>query len=126
MKTRKHFFIAALVLALCLTLSGCGTARRFDGSIVRNDGEFRLDYRYLNQTECAQMTLSAGDTIRVQISHTSGSVTVTIAPSGQPPIYEGNNLTDFSFTVCAAEAGTYDISVTGNRACGSASFTVEP
>ena len=77
----------------------------------------------LNRQEQASLELTAGDAVMVSIAQESGTVDVIVGINEKEPIYEGNGLTNTSFTLNITEAGTYQIIVTGHNACGSVSFT---
>lgn len=66
-----------------------------------------MEYSALRLTETASMECSAGDALRGELAHEKGSVRVVIGQNGTEP-------------------GVYQISVTGDRACGAASFTSVP
>lgn len=67
-----------------------------------------------------------GDVIQVEISHETGTVDIVFGQDGAEPIYEGNGLSNSSFTLNITESGTYQISVTGNHAWGSVAFMKIP
>ena len=112
-----------LLTFLCTMLAGCSMGSTFDGSRVENADRFSLAYTLLDRTESADMELEAGDAIQVELFHEKGNAGIVICREGETPVYEGKGLTELDFTVRVAESGTYRISVTGDRARGSASFT---
>lgn len=116
-----------LCVLLCAVLTGCQSGGHFSGSRVVSADEFRMDYTLLDQQETAVLTLSAGDALRVALTHTRGTVDVTVGITDTDPIeliYEGRGLTDTTFTLNIHQDGEYHIAVTGHKAEGSAVFTV--
>ena len=77
---RALWFMLAAMLFL---LTGCGTGSVFDGSRVSDAFSFRMEYSMLNREESADLTLAEGDRLRVNLSHTEGSVDVIVRPEGQ-------------------------------------------
>lgn len=119
----KHILLVLMTAILCVALAGCHTGSTFNGNKISEADRFQMDYSVLNQQEGASMALTAGDTIMVSIAQESGTADVIVGIDEKEPIYEGNGLTDTSFTLNISEAGTYQITVTGHDACGSVSFT---
>lgn len=111
-----------LVICVCVILTGCGSGSVFDGNKVSYADSFYMDYSILNQQEDTVMELLSGDELQVEIAQTKGSVDVMIGMDGEEPIYEGNGLTEISFTLNIRKTGDYHISVTGNKAKGYVSF----
>lgn len=70
----------------------------------------------------ASVQLESGDILEVVISNESGNVDVSVGIDGAEPVYTGNGLTDFRFSLNILESGIYQITVTGHNACGSVSF----
>ena len=97
------------IAAMLFLLTGCGTGDIFDGSRVSNASEF-------------QMVLQAGEQLRVALSHTEGTVDVTVGMEGQEPIYRGNGQQNADFVLEIPETGNYRISVSGHQAKGKVSF----
>lgn len=122
-RKRKKIRIWMLFPLLCLCLlTGCRKSV-FDGSRVTSDDCFWMEYATLNRQESDSLELCAGDALRVVLSHERGSVRVTVGLADEEPIYEGNGLTDMSFTLQIEKDGDYQIAVTGNDACGRISFS---
>ena len=115
-----------MLAAMLFLLTGCGTGSVFDGSRVSDASGFRMEYSMLNREESADLTLREGDCLRVSLSHTDGSVNVTVGMEGQEPIYRGNGQQNADFILEIAESGNYHISVSGHQAKGSISFTRIP
>ena len=120
---RKATAGICMFAAMIFLLAGCGTGSVFDGSRVSDTSGFRMEYSMLNREESADLTLREGDCLRVSLSHTDGSVNVTVGMEGQEPIYRGNGQQNAEFVLEIAESGNYHISVSGHQAKGNVSFT---
>ena len=118
-KTRAGICMLAAVLVL---LAGCGTCSVFDGSRASDTSGFRMEYGVLDREESAGLELTAGDRLRVSLSHTKGTVDVAVGMEGKEPVYRGNGQQNAAFVLEIAETGNYHISVTGHRAKGNVSF----
>ena len=104
-------------------LTGCGTGSVFDGSRVSGTSGFRMEYSILNREESADLNLTEGDCLRISLSHTEGTVDVTMGMEGKEQIYRGNAQQNAGFVLEIAETGSYHISVSGHQAKGNISFT---
>ena len=111
-----------LLAGLLFLLAGCGTGSVFDGSRVTDASGFRMKYSMLNQEESADLELIKGDRLQVSLSHTEGTVDVTVGLKGKEAIYRGNGQQNADFVLEIAETGSYHINVSGHRAKGSVSF----
>lgn len=112
-------------LIFVFTLTSCGTD--FDGSRTGNDSEFIMDYKVLNTTDSQNLVVAEGDTIHAEIIIEKGSLSFKIQKDDElVPVYEGNDVS-FSdeFDVEIEKSGTYTVTVTGEKARGSVSFTVK-
>ena len=118
--------VTAILLAICLLLSGCGKKSTFDGSRTSDETGFRMEYRILDKEESAEMKLTEGDQIEVHISHIAGNVDVIFGQNGEEPIYKGTEQENADFILTVPETGCYHIYVTGHRAKGKISFTCIP
>lgn len=123
---RKATAGICMLAAMVFLLTGCGTGSVFDRSRAADASGFRMEYSMLNREESADLTLMEGDCLRVSLSHTDGSVNVTVGMEGQEPIYQGNGQQNADFILEIAESGNYHISVSGHQAKGSISFTRIP
>ena len=123
---QKTINLAAILMAICLLLSGCGGKSTFDGSRIFSETVFRMEYRILDKEESAEMKLTEGDQIQVHISHTTGNVDVIVGQNGEEPIYKGTEQENADFILTVPKTGCYYISVTGHRAKGEISFTCIP
>lgn len=118
--------IPAILLAICLLLTGCGQPDAFEGSKTSDEAGVRLEYSLLNKEESAELQLTEGEQIRVCLSHTFGSVDVIVGMNGEQPIYKGTEQENADFVLTIPKTGRYHISVTGHRAKGGISFTRGP
>ena len=107
-------------------LTGCGTGSVFDGSRVSGTSGFWMEYSILNREESADLNLTEGDCLRISLSHTEGTVDVTVGMEEQKPIYRGNGQQNADFVLEILESGKYHISVSGHQAKGNISFTRIP
>lgn len=119
---KKYLYILCSFL-LVLSLTACGAD--FDGSRTGNNHEFVMDYRIFNKTDTQDLIVEKGDTIHTEIIVEGGSLSFKIQKDGEVPVYEGKDVS-FSdeFDIDIGESGTYTVSVTGEKASGSVSFTV--
>ena len=111
-----------LLSGMLFLLTGCGKGSAFDGSRVSDTSGFRMEYSMLNREESADLNLTEGDCLQVSLSHTEGTVDVTVQPEGKEPIYRGNGQQNADFVLEIPETGTWHISVSGHRAKGNVSF----
>ena len=81
-----------------------------------------MEYRILNREESDDLNLTEGDRLEVSLSHTEGSVDVTVGMEGKEPIYRGNGQQNAEFVLEIAETGNYHISVSGHQAKGNIAF----
>ena len=85
-----------------------------------------MEYSVLNREETAELVLQAGEQLQVSLSHTEGTVDVTVGTDGNEPIYRGNGQQNAEFILEITETGNYHISVLGHQAKGNVSFTRIP
>ena len=74
----KQAACVCMFAAMIILLTGCGTGSVFDGSRVSDTSGFRMEYSMLNREESADLTLREGDCLLVSLSHTEGTVDVTV------------------------------------------------
>ena len=115
-----------MLAVILFLLTGCGTDSAFDGSRESSATAFQMSYSVLNREETAVLELTAGDQLRAVLSHTEGSVDVTVGIDGKAPIYRGNGQRNADFVLEIAETGSYRIAVSGHQAKGGVSFTRIP
>ena len=108
--------------AMIFLLAGCRAGSVFDGSRVSDTSGFRMEYSILNREESADLTLTEGDCLLVSLSHTEGTVDVTVGMNGKEPIYRGNGQQNADFVLEIAETGNYHIFVSGHQAKGNIAF----
>ena len=108
--------------AMIFLLAGCRAGSVFDGSRVSDASGFRMEYSILNREESAGLNLTEGDRLQVSLSHTEGTVDVTVGMNGKEPIYRGNGQQNAEFVLEILEKGNYHISVSGHQAKGNIAF----
>lgn len=113
---RKVFFAIFLCLILCV--SGCQQVT-FDGSRTSNEDQYIIEYNVLNITDSAELQLSEGDVVDVEIISNSSKVDVLVKHSDGTEIYKGNDAKTGSFKLSITKTGTYTITVSGANANGS-------
>lgn len=119
---KKQFGILCSFL-LVLLLTACGTD--FDGSRTGNNKELVMDYKVFNKTDSQDLMVEEGDTIHAEIIVESGSLSFKIQREDAIPVYEAADVSvSDEFDVDIEESGTYTVTVTGEKAEGSVSFTV--
>lgn len=85
-----------------------------------------MEYSAFNTTDGQELVAEAGDVIHAKIVIESGNLLIKIQKDDEEPIYESSDITiSDEFDVDIEESGTYAITVTGVKAKGSVSFTVE-
>ena len=108
---------------LILSLTACETD--FDGSRTGNNNEFVMNYKVFNITDSQDLIVKKGNTIHAEIIVEGGSLSFKIQKDNEVPVYEGVDVSSSDeFDVDIEESGTYTVSVTGEKAKGSVSFTV--
>ena len=122
----KQAACVCMLAAMLFLLTGCGTGSVFDGSRVSDASGFRMEYSILNREESAGLNLTEGDRLQVSLSHTEGTVDVTVGMNGKEPIYRGNGQQNAEFVLEILEKGNYHIFVSGHQAKGNISFTRIP
>ena len=74
----KQAACVCMLAAMLFLLTGCRTGSVFDGSRVSDASGFRMEYSILNREESAGLNLTEGDRLQVSLSHTEGTVDVTV------------------------------------------------
>ena len=122
---RKVFPILGMLI-VALLLTACGKTPDFNGSRTGSDKELIMEYSAFNTTDGQELVAEAGDVIHAKIVIESGNLLIKIQKDDEEPIYESSDITiSEEFDVDIEESGTYAITVTGVKAKGSVSFTVE-
>lgn len=121
---KKHLgILCSLSLILVLSLTAC--VANFDGSRTGNENEFVMNYKIFNTTDSQDLIVEEGDTIHVEIIVEGGSLSFRIQKDDEVPVYEGKDVSlSDEFDIEIEESGTYVVTVTGEKAKGSISFTV--
>ena len=118
----KQAACVCMLAAMLFLLTGCRTGSVFDGSRGSDASGFRMEYSILNREESAGLNLTEGDRLQVSLSHTEGTVDVTVGMEGQTPIYRGNGQQNAEFVLEILVKGNYHISVSGHQAKGNIAF----
>lgn len=114
----------SIMVVLSLFLNACGYY--FEGSRLGNDSGLVMEYKMLNKTDSQDLTVEAGDIIHAEIEVEGGQLTLKIQKGDELPVYESAGVTSSDiFDIEIKESGIYTVTVTGKRAKGSVSFTVE-
>lgn len=121
--TRKDINLFVILLIICVQMTGCLGKGAFEGSIISNETEFRMEYSILNKEESAELKLTEGDQIQVSFSHTAGNVEVIVGQDGEEPIYKGTGQENADFILTIPRTGSYQILVIGHHAKGEIYFT---
>lgn len=119
MKKKHGLLIAALILAVVLTLSSC--ASKGSVAIVETTPglAFDISMKAWDGEDTVKLTLNAGDTVRVEIQCESGDMAMEISGQKGSTPYSGNALSAMAFTVTVEETDTYTVTLKGNKATGS-------
>ena len=118
----KRTLALLCLAALLLPLAGCGSPAAFDGSRTSDETGFYMEYAVLNRQETADLTLAAGEQLRVFLAHSAGDIDLTVGRPGKEPLYTGKAQANAEFVLTAPEDGVYRIDVTGRHAKGRVSF----
>ena len=119
----KKYWAIFCSFILALLLTACGT--EFDGSRIGNNNEFVMDYKVFNKTDSQDLIVEKGDTIHAKIIVDEGNLSFKIKKDDEVPVYEGVNVSlSDEFDVDIEESGVYTVTVMGEKAKGSISFTV--
>lgn len=125
MRWNGRFKIGAACALVCLALAGCKGAT-FNGSRLGNEDQYVLEYTQFNTTDSQNLELESGDVVHTQIVCDGGSVSIEVKCGDSKPVYKGDAVSEsYEFDIMIEESGTYTITVTGEKAQGSVSFTVE-
>lgn len=120
---RKWMLTGIAMIMLGAMLAGCGKDATFDGSKTGDADRFDIEFEVLNTTYSHELVMSAGESIDVSVTSDSGKISISIAKGDEDPVYRGNDVVTSDFNVGIKEAGTYKVSVTGEKAKGHVVFT---
>lgn len=98
-----------------------------DSVFTRNaeENRYALGCKILNTTLEESYYLEEGDSITVAMDVMKGEFKICIGIKGDEPVYTGNGIICGDFQVNIPKTGDYEISVTGKKAVGSVSFTMD-
>lgn len=116
-------FILCVFCLICFCI-GCGESK-FIGSKVCNENEFCLEYSVFNTTYEQSFHLEQGDVICCSIVADKGTIDIMIQSNEGVKAYQGSDVPTGNFEVQVEEAGEYTITVTGDKAAGSAMFEIQ-
>ena len=120
----RRILSISIMVVLSLFLSACGYY--FEGSRLGNDSRLVMEYKMLNMTDSQDLTVEAGEIIHAEIEVEGGQLTLKIQKGDEVPVYESVGITcSDTFDIEIKESGIYTVTVTGKRAKGSVSFTVD-
>lgn len=112
------------VIFLITLLTACSPD--FNGSRTGNDNQLIMEYTAFNTTDSQDLVVEAGDTIHTEIVIEDGQLSYKIQKNDDEPIAESEGVFfSADFDVEVEESGTYTVTVTGEKAKGSAKFLVE-
>ena len=121
--TRKKLLTLVILAATAAVLTGCAAQNAFEGTMATDTNGFSMEYTILDREMTSELKLDEGDGLRVELSHDSGRVDITVGQEGRDPVYSGRDQANAAFEIIITEGGTYRVSVTGHRARGRISFT---
>ena len=119
----KKVFSFVVIALFSFLLVSCSST--FDGSRTGNDSEFIMDYKVLNTTDTQDLTVEAGESIHAKIVMEGGQLSFKIQKDDVPICESVDISSSDEFDVEIEDSGTYTVTVTGAKAKGSVSFTVE-
>lgn len=117
---KKKFIIILLVISVLGVIVFYIKDKQiiFEGSRVKNEDCYTLEFEEMNQSDSHTLGLYKGDVISVEFDIDKGKVNLSIGMDGAKPIYRGNNIDFGKFKVIASEDGCYKISVDAKHASG--------
>lgn len=120
---KKYTTLFSMILA-AVSLTACSPD--FNGSRTGNDSQLIMEYTAFNTTDSQDLTVKAGDSIYVEFIVDDGHLSYKIQKNNNEPVAESDDIF-FSekFDVDIEESGTYTVTISGEKAKGSAKFIVE-
>ncbi len=93
---------------------------------MENADALLMDYKIFNSTASQDLTITAGDTLHVEIAVTCGSLSYKIQKNDDTkPLYEETSVSvSGEYDLEIEESGIYTITVTGKKSKGSVQFMV--
>ena len=93
---------------------------------MENADALLMDYKIFNSTASQDLTITAGDTLHVEIAVTGGSLSYKIQKNDDTkPLYEETSVSvSGEYDLEIEESGIYTITVTGKKSKGSVQFMV--
>lgn len=125
MRNKRICLAAVLALLVALLTSCAAWNATFNGSRVGTDRSFQLDFSVLNTAFTSELTVAEGGELRVEIQREGGKINLTVAPKDSTAIYTGSDLPTSTFRVIPETAGTYVLTVGGEKARGHVYVTAE-
>ena len=111
-----HYRVLPVVLAAVL-LAGCRSAT-FNGSRTGNDSQLIMEYAVFNTTDSQTLELERGDRLLVEIVQEKGTLSLSIEGEGEESLYADENAQSGSFELEIPEDGSYQVTVSGEKARG--------
>lgn len=85
-----------------------------------------MHYKIFNTTDSQDLIVKQGDIIHAEIVVEDGHLSFKIQKDDEGPVYESESIFfPHEFDVEIEESGTYTVTVSGEKAKGSVSFTVD-
>ena len=124
MKIKKKFlWIVSMVFITSAMLCACGKPVTFDGSKTGDANHFDIEFEILNSSYSHNLEMKAGESIDVSVEKKAGNISVTIQKGDSDPVYRGSEMGTTNFQVGISEAGTYTLTVSGEKAKGHVVIT---
>ena len=92
----------------------------YEGAVTGDRDGFYMEFDAFNTRQLHLLDLEAGDTVRVEASPETGSISLEVlADDSREVLYRGADLPEGSFSFGVERTGTYEAWVTGEHASGS-------
>ncbi len=112
-----------LILMLTIVLGACAAGAQPAGQ--GDDKAYSLAFTQWNGERNHELSLEAGDTLQVEITHGGGDIRLSIHAMDGSAVYRGRGLTSCAFTVEVPASGRYVVTVLGKDANGQVSVKKE-